>query len=71
MNKEWHRANKMPEKATLEQRIKWHLAHAKKCGCRPIPLKLQEEIKKRKGSLTPPTLSSIPSPSRSRRSPGR
>ncbi len=49
MNKEWHRANKMPGKATLEQRNKWHVAHAKKCGCRPIPLKLQEEIKKRKG----------------------
>lgn len=39
----------VPEKATLEQRIKWHFAHAKKCGCRPLPPKIQEEMKKRQG----------------------
>ncbi|MEK6700219.1 MAG: hypothetical protein AABZ10_14405 [Nitrospirota bacterium] len=49
MNREWHRAHKIPEKATLEERIKWHVAHAKKCGCRPIPFKIQGEMKKRQG----------------------
>ncbi|MEN3111106.1 hypothetical protein ACFONG_04520 [Uliginosibacterium paludis] len=27
----------MPAKASGEQRIAWHLAHAAACGCRPIP----------------------------------
>ncbi len=48
LNKEWHLKNRMPEKATLEQRIAWHLEHAKNCGCRDIPEKLKEEMKKRK-----------------------
>jgi len=32
---------------TLQQRIDWHLEHAKNCGCRKIPGKLAEEMKKR------------------------
>ena len=48
MNKEWHKANKLPQKASVEDRIRWHLAHAGKCGCRPVPKSLVAEIKKRK-----------------------
>lgn len=48
INAEWHLKNKMPEKATTEQRIKWHLEHVKNCECRPIPDKLLIEINKRK-----------------------
>jgi hypothetical protein len=51
LNAEWHLKNKMPEKATLDQRIEWHLAHFKNCKCREIPAKLLEEIKKRKISI--------------------
>jgi len=47
INKEWHSRNRMPKNASLEQRVKWHLAHQKKCSCMPIPKKLQEEMKKR------------------------
>ena len=47
INKEWHLKHKMPKNATLEQRIKWHLAHAKNCGCRKIEGKLADEMKKR------------------------
>jgi hypothetical protein len=47
INAEWHLKNKMPVKATLEQRIKWHMEHAKHCKCRPIPAKLLAEIKNR------------------------
>lgn len=47
INKEWHLKNKMPEKPTMEQRIKWHLAHAKNCGCRKIEGKLADEMKRR------------------------
>ncbi len=46
INAEWHKKNRMPPKATLEQRIKWHLEHQKNCNCREIPAKLLAEIKK-------------------------
>jgi hypothetical protein len=44
MNAAWHKKHPMPPKATNEQRIKWHIAHAKHCTCRPIPPKLEAEI---------------------------
>jgi hypothetical protein len=47
INKEWHLANKMPPKATTEQRIEWHLEHQKHCSCAPIPKKLLAEMDKR------------------------
>jgi len=50
-NREWHEANRMPKNATVDQRIAWHLEHAKHCSCRDIPEKLKEEMKKRKIKL--------------------
>lgn len=47
INKEWHLANKMPKNPTTDQRIKWHLEHAKKCKCRPLHGKILEVIKDR------------------------
>jgi hypothetical protein len=46
-NKEWHLAHRMPQRATLEERIAWHLEHNKNCGCREIPVKMKQEMKKR------------------------
>jgi len=46
LNKEWHLAHPMPEKASLKQRIEWHMEHSKHCQCREIPKKLQIEIHK-------------------------
>jgi uncharacterized protein YdhG (YjbR/CyaY superfamily) len=37
LNAAWHRRNRMPRGASLYQRAVWHLAHARACGCRPIP----------------------------------
>ena len=37
MNTKWHDKHPMPKKATLKQRVAWHRAHAKQCGCRRIP----------------------------------
>jgi hypothetical protein len=37
MNREWHEEHRMPEKATEQQRIDWHVEHAQACGCRPVP----------------------------------
>jgi hypothetical protein len=36
----------MPPKATLAQRTKWHVAHAKECGCRPMPQSVQRELER-------------------------
>jgi hypothetical protein len=44
-NKERHRSNRMPPKATREQRIKWHAAHAVACGCRAVPKASRETLK--------------------------
>jgi hypothetical protein len=48
INAKWHLANRMPKNPTLEQRVKWHVAHEKNCNCRPMPEKLKTEIKKAK-----------------------
>ena len=32
INKQWHEKNKMFKTETLEERIKWHIEHAKQCG---------------------------------------
>lgn len=44
INKNWHLKNKMPKNPTPEQRINWHIQHAKNCNCRPIPEKLLKEM---------------------------
>jgi hypothetical protein len=57
MNKPWHEQHKMPTKPTLDQRVRWHLAHAKHCGCRPVPRSVLEEMKRRGISPSNPALS--------------
>jgi hypothetical protein len=47
INAEWHRAHRMPRNPTLDQRIEWHLAHTKACGCREITGKLRKEFERR------------------------
>ncbi|WP_283843202.1 hypothetical protein [Bradyrhizobium sp. 2S1] len=42
----------MPPRATREQRIKWHVAHAAACSCRPVPDSIKvdvEKLRKRRG----------------------
>ena len=46
LNKEWHRLNRMPPRATREQRIKWHAVHARVCGCREIPESIRVDVGK-------------------------
>jgi hypothetical protein len=45
INAAWHSKHRMPKNATVAQRIKWHVAHAKQCGCRPIPPGLAAELR--------------------------
>ncbi len=47
INAEWHRAHRMPKNPSLDQRIAWHLDHARNCGCREIAGKLKDEMKRR------------------------
>jgi hypothetical protein len=47
INAKWHLANKMPKNPTLDQRVKWHVEHARNCQCRPLAGKILAEIKKR------------------------
>lgn len=47
LNREWHLAHRMPARATLEQKMQWHLEHARNCQCRPVTGKIAEEMKKR------------------------
>jgi hypothetical protein len=46
LNKEWHRLNRMPPAATREQRIKWHVAHVRACGCRELPDSIKSDVEK-------------------------
>jgi hypothetical protein len=43
-NKAWHAAHRMPPKATREQRVHWHAAHAQACACRPIPEGIRPDV---------------------------
>jgi hypothetical protein len=47
INAKWHLANKMPKNTTLDQRVEWHVEHARNCQFRPLGGKILEEIKKR------------------------
>jgi hypothetical protein len=44
LNKDWHARNRMPINASLAQRVAWHRAHARACGCRPMPAMIAEAI---------------------------
>jgi len=47
MNVTWHAKHPMPKRASLDQRIRWHLAHARACGCRPIPRSIAQALRAR------------------------
>ena len=48
INAKWHAAHRMPMPSTLEQRVAWHVAHARHCGCRSdLPPTIVAELKRR------------------------
>ena len=58
MNREWHQQHKMPNSATEQQRLEWHLDHTRNCSCRPFPKRLlanltAEQEQKLKETLRP------------------
>jgi hypothetical protein len=51
MNATWHAKHPMPKRPTLEERVAWHRAHARQCGCRPIPAPLLALVNKKERQL--------------------
>ena len=47
MNATWHKAHPMPARATPQQRLRWHVAHAKACGCRKLTVSMLRELRRR------------------------
>ncbi|MBI4220329.1 MAG: CBS domain-containing protein [Chloroflexi bacterium] len=47
INASWHRNNRMPRDASLDQRVRWHIDHTSHCACVPIPATVLEEIGRR------------------------
>jgi hypothetical protein len=47
VNKSWHRSHPMPINPTMDQRIAWHVAHARACTCREMPARILAELRKR------------------------
>jgi hypothetical protein len=47
INATWHQKNKMVKNPSLDDRVKWHVAHSRHCQCRPLYGNILEEIKKR------------------------
>ena len=48
LNATWHKQHPMPMKSSLEQRVEWHLDHAKACGCREMPPTVLAELRRRR-----------------------
>jgi hypothetical protein len=47
INAQWHKQHPMPMGSTLSQRVEWHVAHARACGCRTMPPTILKELKRR------------------------
>jgi hypothetical protein len=47
INASWHRKHPMPERPSPEQRLRWHLAHARACGCRKLSASFLRELRRR------------------------
>lgn len=52
INRKWHAMHKLGRKATLEERLNWHVKHAANCNCREMPPTIKRELEAR-GLLVP------------------
>ena len=64
VNADWHRANVLPRRASEDERIAWHVAHAAACGCRAVPAKLAERMLARGIAVPAPLAMPKATPSR-------
>ena len=54
LNREWHLMHKLDRKASLEERLTWHLKHAANCGCREMPPSIRRDLEARGLSVPTP-----------------
>ncbi|MET3926158.1 hypothetical protein [Devosia sp. 2618] len=47
INRAWHEAHRLPTNAKLDERIAWHLEHARECGCREMPEGVKQALLQR------------------------
>jgi hypothetical protein len=45
INATWHKKHVMPSLPTPAQRLRWHEAHAKHCGCRPFTASMRAKLR--------------------------
>jgi len=45
INAAWHKKNRMPPRPTAEQRLRWHVEHAKVCGCRKLTPEMLKKLR--------------------------
>jgi len=49
INATWHAEHRLPRRATLGERVAWHVDHARNCGCWPeLPPPIVAELKRRR-----------------------
>lgn len=48
INADWHASHPMPKNPSMQQRVDWHVVHARACACRPMPASVKAAMK---GSL--------------------
>lgn len=46
-NTEWHLKHQLPKNPSLDQRVKWHMEHARNCSCPSHDEDILEELQKR------------------------
>ena len=44
MNTAWHEKHRLEKGASMKERVVWHVAHRKACGCRSIPASVESEL---------------------------
>jgi hypothetical protein len=52
INAAWHATHRLGRHATLSARVRWHAAHEKHCGCRPMALTVRQAIEERQTGST-------------------
>ncbi len=45
INLAWHQKNKLSDKASMPERIAWHMEHTANCACRPMPPSVRQAMK--------------------------
>ncbi len=46
-NDEWHSKNKISENPTIDQRVRWHIEHARHCPCQIVDDEILQEVENR------------------------